>query len=824
MTEDNEILKDAAVDEHADANELMKKIDKELTKVKYKSFGKVKERDSEKLDKDLVMLQREKVELIKKANSSDVEASVDKINEKMASIIQFNQRDAFEKEMADLRDVRRCKGKAASIFNLKEKIVGSKKTQAEAVVVRDPASGKDICDPTQIKKVSLDYCSDLLTNRSPKPEYEADIAMKKALHLLRMEEDEELSDLEFLSEDRFLETYQSLGKKKSNKYQFIMTGGNSLKLALYNLCKAVWKSERLPDQWCSSLLIQLYKGKGSKSDLSNQRFIHIKDEFPKFFGHIVVSAAKERIVAVMSKFQIGTKPGHMAQEHIFVLKSVISAHLHYGKPIILSMFDISKFFDRESLVDVMNELYKNGVQGKIYRLLYEMNKRTRISVQTPVGKSDEREIGETVGQGTLEGALVSAASLDNGVRDFFSSSVSEVSYGDMKLLPLLYQDDIGRLSLDIESTQSGNDLMEAMAESKLLDFNLEKSCFIVFGSKKERAEIQESLKSHPLFLCGREMVQEVEAKYLGDQFSGLGLSHSVSATIAQRRGLVTRAIFEIRAVIDDCRSHAVGGLSAGLDMWNMAVLPMLLYNSECWYEMAPKDIDELDKLQLMFLRTLLSVGSGCPTPTLYSETGAVLMQLRILHKKLIFLHHVATLPEGSLALDTLKVQEKFNFPGLVQECKQFLAEFRIADIGSYSKPQWKKMIKVRILEKNKKLLVERAKSQNYAKICIHELEKNDFKLKSYCKTLNLFDARLRFKIESKMTPTIRMNFQSDSEFSRLLWACPGCSIPGDVTHGARDTQTHVLICDSYAKFREGRNLNVDEDLVSFFKAVINDRM
>ena len=75
-----------------------------------------------------------------------------------------------------------------------------------------------------------------------------------------------------------------------------------------------------------------------------------------------------------------------------------------------------------------------------------------------------------------------------------------------------------------------------------------------------------------------------------------------------------------------------------------------------------------------------------------------------------------------------------------------------------------------------------------------------------------------------MTPTIRMNFQSDSEFSRLLWACPGCSIPGDVTHGARDTQTHVLICDSYAKFREGRNLNVDEDLVSFFKAVINDRM
>ena len=63
----------------------------------------------------------------------------------------------------------------------------------------------------------------------------------------------------------------------------------------------------------------------------------MKDEYPKFFGHLVVSAAKDKMIENMTKFQMGTKPGHRAQEHLYVLKSVIALHLMYNKPIILSM-------------------------------------------------------------------------------------------------------------------------------------------------------------------------------------------------------------------------------------------------------------------------------------------------------------------------------------------------------------------------------------------------------------------------------------------------------------------------------------------------------
>ena len=131
-----------------------------------------------------------------------------------------------------------------------------------------------------------------------------------------------------------------------------------------------------------------------------------------------------------------------------------------------------------------------------------MNKNTRIRVQTPLGLSKERNVDESVGQGTVDGAVISAINLDNGVGDFFKHSDHEVNYGGLMLRPLLYQDDIARLSPDVKSTQEGNNRMDFVAASKLLDFHTEKSCFVVFGKKGSRQAITEELAANPLTLSG----------------------------------------------------------------------------------------------------------------------------------------------------------------------------------------------------------------------------------------------------------------------------------------------------------------------------------
>ena len=80
----------------------------------------------------------------------------------------------------------------------------------------------------------------------------------------------------------------------------------------------------------------------------------------------------------MTKYQIATKPGHRASEHLFVLKSVLAVFESQKKAFILSMWDLKKYFDSESLIDCMGEVYKSNVKGKLYRLLFKMNENIRI--------------------------------------------------------------------------------------------------------------------------------------------------------------------------------------------------------------------------------------------------------------------------------------------------------------------------------------------------------------------------------------------------------------------------------------------------------------
>ena len=77
----------------------------------------------------------------------------------------------------------------------------------------------------------------------------------------------------------------------------------------------------------------------------------------------------------------------------------------------------------------------------------------------------------------------------------------------------LFQDDVVRLAESVYYAQCGNDKMEDLAETKLFDYILENSCFVVMGSKKARSEVNKMLSDRPLMLCGEPMQQEKQGKH-----------------------------------------------------------------------------------------------------------------------------------------------------------------------------------------------------------------------------------------------------------------------------------------------------------------------
>ena len=241
-------------------------------------------------------------------------------------------------------------------------------------------------------------------------------------------------------------------------------------------------------------------------------------------------------------------------------------------------------------------------------------------------------------------------------------------------------------------------------------------------------EIEKQMETTPLTLCGQEMKCLEKEKYLGDMICSGGLAASVQATVMKRKGQVVSSILDTKAVVEDCRANVVGGITAGLEIWELAILPYLLNNSETWIETSKKTIETLDDIQCMFYRYLLATPRTCPIPALLWETGGLMMEHRIAQKKLLFYHHLINLPKNSLAYEVAATQVALSYPGLMMECLDLMEEYNLPDAKLSSKIQWKKIVKKAICDENEKSLLNTIK-EKYKKLEYNTLSEENCNVK-----------------------------------------------------------------------------------------------
>ena len=148
-------------------------------------------------------------------------------------------------------------------------------------------------------------------------------------------------------------------------------------------------------------------------------------------------------------------------------------------------------------------------------------------------------------------------------------------------------DDGNKMTENVKAAQEANDKIEDLLESKLLDLNLDKSNFILIGSKKARKNLHQQITNNPLILCNNPMKEVKLLKFLGDYLS-FSLEDSVHQTVMKRLGVAKQAIFEIRAVIEDRRASTIGGINIAFKIWEASVLTMLAFNSETWISIPQK--------------------------------------------------------------------------------------------------------------------------------------------------------------------------------------------------------------------------------------------
>ena len=67
-----------------------------------------------------------------------------------------------------------------------------------------------------------------------------------------------------------------------------------------------------------------------------------------------------------------------------------------------------------------------------------------------------------------------------------------------------------------------------------------------------------------------------------------------------------------------------------------------------------------------------------------------------------------------------------------------------------------------------------------------------------------------------MSQTVQMNFRREKKFILNGWRCVSCY--------ELDTQEHLIDCQGYKSLRIGKNLESDQDLVSYVRRIIKLRL
>ena len=431
-----------------------------------------------------------------------------------------------------------------------------------------------------------------------------------------------------------------------------------------------------------------------------------------------------------------------------------------------------------------------------------------------MGVTEEAEVGAVVGQGTIGGALVSQAVLDEGVMEHFTpGEEEEVQYGGTPMAPMMFMDDLIHGSKGTKEARRASSKVNLIMKARALQLNEEKSTYMVMGNKRQREQIRKELEAEPMVCGGFVMKERSTEKWLGQQLSEMGLAESVAATVASKEAKIKGACLEIATIVNDWRAEAVGGMETALILWERCCIPSLLHGAGTWTNISAATTKKLNSLQQWFLRLVLQVGPGAPLGALGWETGVMDMGLRVKKEKLMMALHLRQLGEQTLARMIYEEQVSRGWPGLAKEVIEICAELGIenANTTKLTKGEYKDLINKACITENEKIL--RKLAQNKKK-CLYMLKENYGK-KSYIEKEKISDVRQHFKTRTGMLP-FACNFSADRKYAKTGWLCR-CGEP--------ETMDHIKeACLIYSDIRaEFNSLSEDEDLVTYLARVLDRR-
>jgi len=391
----------------------------------------------------------------------------------------------------------------------------------------------------------------------------------------------------------------------------------------------------IPNAWRTGRIIRLYKGKGTKGKCSNERGITISSNMGKFFERIINERAKRMIN--ISDMQGGGKKGSNTVDHILTLQEMIRK----GKNVYIVFLDVTKAYDKAWADGIMYVLAKQGIQGNLWKIIQELNKKLTATIETKYGNTREIQMKDNIRQGGVLSVIMYAVLMDEIAKEIKRRNLGIAGEDGTNTGCLLWMDDVALIANNPEEMQEMLDITSEIGIKYRIKFGMEKSKVLKIGHKLPDRQFR--LGDMNLEYC-------TKYKYLGIIMSN---KNNQEEQLKEVRRKVEAAYNTILAIAGSVDLKGVE-MKSIWEMVQSCLIPLITYGAEATTP-TKKETEMRNGILQNILKRIIMTPKSTPCEPLYMETGLYNAESYIIRNKIQYMEKIK---EGSNSMLTLIMESK----------------------------------------------------------------------------------------------------------------------------------------------------------------------
>lgn len=402
-----------------------------------------------------------------------------------------------------------------------------------------------------------------------------------------------------------------------------------MKRSLLYFCNGVKSRQVYPDVLQPSNITSLYKNKGEKADLNNDRGIFNVVKIRSILEKLVYNEKYEIIDENMSSSNIGGRKKRNIRDHLFVINAILhDASKDKKNSIDIEIYDIKKCFDKMWTKETSNDLYDAGVRDDHFILVANSSKNCQVAVKTPWGSLTERkQYSDIEMQGTVLTPIKCSVQIDTLGKELLAEDGDKLyKYkGYVRIPPLALIDDV----LTISECGINSIFMNAAVQSKVDNKRLElghTKCFKMHVGDKKAA-------CPKLMVQSEEMLTSSSERYLGDILVNTGkIDENLQARQSKGVGIVNQIMSLLKEI-----SFGSYFFQMALVFRNSQLINGTLYNMEGLHGVKNKHLDVIEECDKMFFRNIFECPQGTPLEAFFLETSTIPFRFILQGRRLMYL-------------------------------------------------------------------------------------------------------------------------------------------------------------------------------------------